>query len=120
MLFLPRPLGSKVIEKEALKKDIEEAEEFGLCALGRKALYTGSFVFSKTRYITLPEIRRVYKRLAVSKGFYEANRIYATICYLVVEYKGGNEKAFKFDDEDELNELLIRFKKYTSIPVGKK
>jgi len=104
---------------DELKKDKKEALRFGLCALGKKALYLGVFIFPRIHYIPFKNVDRVYKRLAVTKGFYESKRIFAAVPYLVVAFD-GREKAYRFEREEDVNALLEQIKTSTSIPVGKK
>ena len=68
-------------------------------------------------YIPLSAIERVYKRLGVSKGFFEG-KMYGTLCFLVVRYE-GKEKAFRFTHEENLDAILDAFREKTQIPVGK-
>lgn len=119
MLFVPKPLGKGSIASDIIKTDIEKAEKFGKCAVSSKAIYIGNIIRSNSRYVPVSSVDRVFKRLAVTKGFFEGNRVFATIPYLVVVYDGGLEKQVKFDNEEELNLLLDSVKRKTNIPVGK-
>lgn len=47
-------------------------------------MYVGIACFAKAGYIRLTAIDWVYKRLCVTKGFFESGRVYATLYYLVV------------------------------------
>lgn len=76
------------------------------------------FGLNRIGYIPFSAIDRVYKRLAVSKGFFENGRIYGTLCYLVVCYD-GKQKAYRFTHEENLNALLDLIREKTNIPVGK-
>ena len=70
------------------------------------------------RYLPLTQIERVYKRLAVSRGFFEQGKVYAALCYLVICYD-GREKAVRFTHEEDVDALLHQFADETDIPVGK-
>lgn len=118
MLIAPKPLSTVTFTRDELKADKKDALMFDQCALGKRALYVGGFGLSNIYYIPLTRIRRVYKRLAVSKGFYEG-KVFGTLAYLVVLYDGDKEKVFRFTHEDDLNSLLNAFRKHTAIPVGK-
>ncbi len=119
MLIAPRALSSVAFTRGELKADKKDALHYGHCALGKRALYVGGYGLSCVAYIPLVRVKRVFKRLAVTKGFYEQNRIYATIPYLVVLYDDGKEKVVRFEHEEELELLLSAFRKHTAIPVGK-
>jgi hypothetical protein len=105
--------------KDDLKQDKKSARRYDDCGLGDKALYLGTFGISCTRYIPLVQVERVFKRLAVSKGFFEEGKIYGTLAYLVVKYDGDKEKAFHFTHEEDLDLMLEDFRNNTEIPVGK-
>jgi len=119
MIFAPQPLSSFTLSQEELAADKKAAEKFDSCALGKKALFVGGFFLSSRYYIPLSRIKRVYKRLAVSKGFYEG-KIFGTLSYLVILYDSGKEKVCRFEHEGELDRMLSAIRNRTKIPVGKK
>ena len=118
MLIPPIPLQPHGLSFRAVSADLQAAQRFGPCALGKKLLYLGGY-FPRTRALPLGEVMRVYKRLAVGRGFYEG-KVYGTLCYLVVQSRKGREYKCRFTYEEELNAMLSAFRKYTDIPVGKK
>lgn len=118
MLIPPKALSTATLDREVLAQDKKNALRCGSCALGKKALFLGGYAFSNTQYIPLTRVERVFKRLAVSKGYYEG-KVFGSIAYLVVLYDGGRQKVCRFDREEELDELLGAFRKNTRIPVGK-
>ncbi len=121
MPFTPRALSSRVLSPEELKTDRKQALRHGTCALGNRALYLGGHTWlSCLWYIPLERVERVYKRLAVSKGFTEPNKPYLTLAYLVAVYDGGREKTCRFQHEEDLDLLLAAVRSRTRIPVGKK
>lgn len=118
MLIPPKALSQTVLPYGEMRADYKAGHSFSQGSLGKKALYirgVNQFIYS---YVPLNRVQRVYKRLAVSKGFYNGG-IFGTLAYLVVRYDGGREKAFRFKLEDDVNLLLSDFRKYTKIPVGK-
>lgn len=118
MYIPPKALSVKALPPEILRPDrvcCTHYEDFGL---GDKALYVGMFGFSRVGYIPLSAIERVYKRLGVTKGFFENGKIYGTLCYLVICFD-GKQKAYRFTHEENLNALLDAFRENTNIPVGK-
>lgn len=120
MIFAPRALSKATLSREELKADKNSVRRYDDCGLGDQALYLGAWGLSRVQYIPLDAVERVYKRLAVSKGFYEKDKIFGTLSYLVVKYDGGKEKICRFRDEPDVDLMLNDFKKHTSIPVGKK
>lgn len=117
MYIPPKALSEKTLPPEKLRPDrtcCTEYEDFGL---GDEALYTEWCALRRMGYIPLSAIERVYKRLAVSKGYFEG-KMYGTLCYLVVRYD-GKEKAFRFTHEENLDALLEGFREKTKVPVGK-
>jgi hypothetical protein len=120
MLFTPKALCETELTQEELKSDKKSARRYDDCALGDKALYLGAFGLSRVLYVPLTRVERVFKRLAVSKGFFEEGKIYGTLAYLVVKYDGGKEKVCRFQNEPELDLMLHDFSAHTAIPVGKK
>jgi len=119
MLFTPKPLGKGSIIADEIKSDIEKAYKIGQCAISGKAIYIGNVFRANSRYVPVSDVKRVFKRLAVTKGFFDGNKVFAAIPYLVIIYDGGIEKQIKFDKEDELNLFLDSIKEQTSIPIGK-
>ena len=118
MYIPPKALSVKTLPPEILRPDrvcCTHYEDFGL---GDKALYVGKFGISRIGYIPLSAITRVFKRLGVTKGFFEQGKIYGTLCYLVVCFD-GQQKAYHFSHEENLDALLQAFRDNTTIPVGK-
>lgn len=119
MIYIPsKPLGKNILEKEELKHDKQSARHYEDCGLGEKAVYLNSLGLSRISYIPLENVTRVFKRLAVSKGFFEEGKIYGTLSYLVVCYDGV-EKQFRFTHEESVDAMLEDFRVNTDIPVGK-
>lgn len=118
MYIPPKALSSKTLPPEELRPDKEGCARYADFGLGKKALYPGLYGLSRMGYIPLSAIDRVYKRLGVTKGYFEKGKIYGTLCYLVVCFD-GTERAFRFEREEPLNDLLDAFRERTGIPVGK-
>ena len=119
MLFPPKSLTDRAFTKEELESDKKVRNKYEDCGLGKKALYVGTFGLGCRRYIPLGQVKRVYKRLAVSKGYFEQGKVYATISYLVIMFGKDSEKVVRFTNEDNLDALLNDIKAHTNIPVGK-
>ena len=85
MLFAPVRLGSTALSAEVLTADVKNCKHFGPCGVGEKALYLNGFLFDRHYYVALGDIRRVFKRVAMSKGGFTGNGVFGAIPYLVVE-----------------------------------
>ena len=119
MIFPPKSLSAVKFSEKTLEADKETVNKYEDCGLGKKALYVGRFGLNRRRYIPISEVKRVYKRLAVSKGFYEEGKMYGTISYLVVIYDKDKEEVVRFTREENLDALLNDIRTHTNIPVGK-
>lgn len=117
MFIPPKALSEQKLPTEILRSDKKYSTEYEDFGLGERALYVEYFACNRMGYIPLAAIERVYKRLGVSKGFFEG-KMYGTLCYLVVRYD-GKEKAFRFTHEENLDAILQGFREKTKIPVGK-
>ena len=91
MLFAPVRLGSTALSAEVLTADVKNCKHFGPCGVGEKALYLNGFLFDRHYYVVLGDIRRVFKRVAMSKGGFTGNGVFGAIPYLVVEYGDGTQ-----------------------------
>lgn len=119
MLFPPKSLSARELPPFELEADKETINKYEDCGLSRKALYVGAFGLPRRRYIPIGNIKRVYKRLAVSKGFFDEGKMYATISYLVVIFDKDKEKVLRFTREENLDALLKDISTHTKITVGK-
>lgn len=120
MFLLPsKALCSATYTTDVVKKERKEARHYESCSLGKNTLFIGGYFLSDLWYIPCNAVERVYKRLAVSKGFTEPGKVYITIPYLVVQYGKGKEKTCRFTKEENLDALLADVAKRTKIPTGK-
>lgn len=110
MILKPVQLGSGHLEAEALAADKKGCKHFGPCGVGKKALYLNSFYVDRRYYITYSGIKRVFKRIAMSKGGFSRKGIFATIPYLVVEYDDGREKQCTFKYEEMVDQMIACLK----------
>ncbi len=111
MLFKPRCLSQKLLDKDELVKDKKSCKKFGPCGVGEKAIYLNSFYFDRVYYIPLSSVKRIYKRVAMSKGGFTGKGLFASIPYLVVEYDDGKEKQCNFKFEENVDQLLSYIEK---------
>lgn len=106
MLIKPAPLSRETLPQAEANEDKRTCKRFGPCGVGEKALYLNSFYIDRRYYVPFSAIRRVYKRVAMSKGGYTGKGVFASIPYLVVEYDGGKEKQCNFKYEEQVDKLL--------------
>ena len=106
MLFAPVRLGGTALSADVLTADVKNCQHFGPCGVGEKALYLNSFLLDRRRYVALGDVRRVFKRVAMSKGGFTGNGIFGAIPYLVVEYGDGTQKQCTFKREEDVDSLL--------------
>ena len=110
MIFAPARLGSVTLDNETLAADKKGCRRFGPCGVGEKALYLNSFFIDRHYYVALSSVRRVFKRVAMSKGGFTGKGAFGSIPYLVVEYDGG-EKQCNFKHEEDVDNLLAYLSK---------
>ena len=98
MLFSPVPFGKIILDPNILKEDRKKCVKAGPCGMGERALYLNSFYLSRRYYVVYSEIRRVFKRIAMSSGGFTGKGAFSTIPYLVVVLKDGREKQCNFKE----------------------
>lgn len=109
MIFKPKQLGGTSIPEQVLAADKKACRRFGPCGIGKEALYLNSFYLDRRYYVPIASVRRVFKRVAMSKGGFTGRGVFASIPYLVVEYDDGRQKQCNFKREDDVDEFLDCF-----------
>lgn len=109
MIFKPKQLSQEGLDVETLAADKKRCRRYGPCGVGEKALYLNSFYIDRCFYVTLSSVRRIFKRVAMSKGGFTGKGMFASIPYLVVEYDGGRQKQCNFKREEDVDLLLEHF-----------
>ena len=109
-MFTPVKLGNTTLPPEVLKADKKSCKRYGPCGVGEQALYLNSFFIDRRYYVALESVRRVFKRVAMSKGGFTGKGAFGSIPYLVVEYDGG-EKQCNFKHEEDVDNLLAYLSK---------
>ena len=71
-----KAIGEGRLSPEDLKSDRKNCIHYEETGLGKKALFLPFLGIGRRAYIPLSSIDRVYKRLYVSKGFFEEGKIY--------------------------------------------
>lgn len=113
-----KAIGERKLSPEDLETDRKNCIHYEEPGLGKKVLFLPFLGIGRMAYIPLSSIDRVYKRLCVSKGFFEEGKIYGSLSYLVIDFD-GREKAYRFLREENLDALLDAFRVKTDIPEGK-
>ena len=96
----PQRLGNVSIPDEELVKDKKECKKIGPCGIGKKAVYLSSFYIDRRYYIPISSVKRIFKRIAMSKGGFTGKGVFGTLSYLVVVYEDGKEKQCNFKHEE--------------------
>lgn len=106
MIFKPKQLSQEGLSPDALAADKKACKRFGPCGVGEKAMYLNSFYIDRCYYVALASVRRVFKRVAMSKGGFTGRGMFASIPYLVVEFDDGRQKQCNFKREEDVDRLL--------------
>lgn len=109
MILKPKQLGTLRIPDETLAADRKACARFGPCGIGKEALYLNSFYLDRRYYVPIASVRRVFKRVAMSRGGFTGKGVFASVPYLVVEYDDGRQKQCNFKREDDVDEFLDYF-----------
>ena len=102
----PQRLGNVSIPDEELVKDKKECKKIGPCGIGKKAVYLSSFYIDRRYYIPISSVKRIFKRIAMSKGGFTGKGVFGTLSYLVVVYEDGKEKQCNFKHEEDVDRFL--------------
>ena len=106
MIFSPSPIGKKTLDEESLKKDYKACRKFGPCGVGELALYLGGRFLDRRYYVPWKEVKRVFKRVAMSQGGFTGKGMFGSMAFLVVQLGGGVEKACPVKFEADVDRLL--------------
>ena len=110
-MFTPVKLGNTTLPPEVLKADKKSCKRYGPCGVGEQALYLNSFFIDRRYYVALESVRRVFKRVAMSKGGFTGKGAFGSIPYLVVELDDGSQKQCNFKHEEDVDNLLAYLSK---------
>ena len=111
MIFAPVRLGETSIAEEVLAADKKSCKRFGPCGVGDEAVYLNSFFFDRVYYAALKSVKRIFKRVAMSKGGFSGKGVFGAIPYLVVELDDGTVKQCNFKYEQDVDLLLAHISK---------
>ena len=108
MIFAPKLFGTQKLSDADLATDKKNAFKAGPCGAGEKALYLNSFYFPRRYYVCWNDVARVFKRVALTKGGVTGKGVFASVPYLVVQLKDGQEKQCNFKFEAKVDDILAR------------
>ncbi|MDY6335210.1 MAG: ATPase P [Lachnospiraceae bacterium] len=118
IFFKPRQLGPTSLTAEELREDRKNSRNIGPCAIGRRAIYLNSFYIDRMYYVAVDDVRRIFKRVAMSRGGFTGKGIFGSMPYLVVQMKNGSEKQCNFKFEQQVDQFLGEFgAEHPSIPL---
>lgn len=105
-MIRPQRLGKDTLPENELKEDKKSCHKFGPCGVGQKAIYLNSFYIDRQYYVPMKSVKRVFKRIAMSKGGFTGRGVFATLPYLVVEFDDGRQKQCNFKNEEDVDRIL--------------
>ncbi len=114
------PIGKVRLKDLEVSEDKKNCRKFGPCGAGRQALYLNGRFLDRRFYIVWGEVRRVYKRIAMTKGGFTGKGIFGSMPFLVVEH-GNVKQEFPFKREEDVDNLLNYIAiEHPQIPVHSK
>ena len=118
MFFSLKPLGHIKISDDELKADKKRCLKVGPCGIGKKAIYLNSFFLDRIYYAAYGDVRRIYKRIAMTKNGFSGKGAFGTMPYLVVLLSDGSEKQCNFKYEYEVDNFINKFHElHPGVPV---
>lgn len=105
-MFAPVCLGASALAPEELKADRKVCRRFESCGVGEKAVYLGTYFFDRRLYVAFADVKRVFKRVAMSRGGFTGKGVFGAVPYLVVQYGDGQERQCSFKREEDVDLLL--------------
>lgn len=118
MFFTPKQLGNIKLPDDILKDDKKTCIKIGPCGIGNKAIYLNTFFLDRVCYVSNGDIRRIYKRIAMTKNGFSGKGAFGSMPYLVVLLSDGSEKQCNFKYEHEVDNFINKFHElYPEIPT---
>ena len=109
MIFKPKQLGKVALPEQTVVEEKKTCQRFGPCGIGQQLLLLNSFYFERRYYLPIKSVKRIFKRVAMSKGGFTGKGMFASIPYLVVEYDNGQVKQCNFKREEDVDNFLDAF-----------
>ena len=117
-MFAPQPICNIKLAPDVLRDDKKHCRKIGPCGIGENAVYLNSFFIDRRYYVVYADIRRVFKRVAMSKGGFSGKGAFGSIPYLVVLLSNGTEQQCNFKYEEQVDEFLNRIRRtHPEIPT---
>lgn len=117
--ILTRQIGKTLLPDDILSADKKKCRRIGPCGLGDRAIYLNSFYIDRFYAVPYSDIRRVYKRVAVSSGGFTGKGVFATLPYFVVAYNGDQERQCLLKREEDVDALIEAIERdHPEIPTG--
>ena len=113
-MLKPQRLGNLSLPDMELTEDKKTCRKFGPCGVGKKAIYLNSFYIERRYYVPMKSVKRIFKRIAMSKGGFTGKGAFGTLPYLVVEYDDGKEKQCNFKHEEDVDRCTVRLRSKNS------
>lgn len=107
-LLLPVPASRTVLSRVALAEDLSSCMAFGSAGVGEKAVYLGTLMMERRRYVAYGDIERIYKRIAMTKGGFTGRGAFASAAYIVVELDDGRSISSFMKREEDVDRLIAR------------
>lgn len=118
MFFKPDKLGYTALDADEVKADRKKCLRFGPCGIGEKAVYLNSFFIDRAMYVAHQDVRRVFKRIAMTKGGFTGRGMFGSMPYLVVVLSDGSEKQCNFKYESDVDAFINKYHAlYPLIPI---
>ena len=118
MIFAPKKLGNMALSAEQLAADKKACIKIGPCGIGDKAIYLNSFFLDRIFYVCNGDVRRIYKRVAMTKGGFTGKGMFGSMAYLVVLLSDGTEKQCNFKYEFEVDNFINKFHElHPTVPI---
>ena len=109
LIIKPKQLGRVSVPQETANEEKRTCRRFGPCGIGQQLLLLNSFYFERRYYLPIKSVKRIFKRVAMSKGGFTGKGMFASIPYLVVEYDNGQVKQCNFKREEDVDNFLDAF-----------
>ncbi len=111
MLFHPVSIGIQELSDRELNEDLENLQKAGPFALGKHAAYFNGRIPGQKKYLVYSDIRRIFKRIAMTKGGFTGKGIFSSMAYIAALLPDGSERQFRVNTEEEADAFLREFHK---------
>lgn len=95
-----------IIDKSILKNDKKNGKKIENVVIGKKCIYPGNYFFSGCYAVPFSEIKRLYKRIAMSKGGFTGKGLFGSMPYLVIETNENVEKVYRLKHEENVDKIV--------------